>query len=389
MQRGFLLAGALLASALAGPAVLGALSGCAGRAALDTSLVLDAGPDVDAAVEEDAAPPPLEKSSKVDLLLVVDNSPNLDLAHQLLADTIPYLVDRLTHPVCVNGLGNVLPTPADPGAPCPSGVRDFPPITDLHIGLISTSLGGHGADICDPSNGSFNPTQNDAAHLLSRTPGGGAAPTYQNRGFLAWDPAQKLSPPGELDASALGLRLGAMVKGVGESGCGFESQLESFYRFLIDPDPYQQIPVIDGKATPTGSDAILLQQRADFLRPDSALVILLLTDENDCSTREGGQFYLSNQGGNPADPKQPFHLPARGASARRAPAIRAVPRAVSSPRRAARPAPLIPLPARPHRRQQRSHQPALLRSEAPLRHRLPPPGEPLRRRPHAAADPRA
>ncbi|MEO7328447.1 MAG: hypothetical protein ABI193_07715 [Minicystis sp.] len=309
MQRGFLLAGALLASALALPAALVSLAGCEGRASIDTSLVLDAGPDVDAAEEEDAAPPPLEKSNKIDLLLVVDNSPNLDLAHQLLADTIPYLVDRLTHPACVNGLGNVLTTPPDPSAPCPTGVRDFPPITDLQLGVISTSLGGHGADICAPASSNFNPTQNDAAHLLARTPGGGAAPTYQNQGFLAWDPAQKQIPPGELDAGALGLRFGAMVKGVGESGCGFESQLESFYRFLIDPDPYQQIPVIDGKATPTGTDTLLLQQRADFLRPDSALVILLLTDENDCSTREGGQFYLSNQGGSPTDPKQPFHLP--------------------------------------------------------------------------------
>jgi hypothetical protein len=309
MQRGFLVSSALVAAALAALASSSALSGCDARSALDTSLVLDAGPDVDAAVEEDAAPPPIETSDKVDLLLVVDNSPNTELAHQLLADTIPYLVDRLVHPVCVNGLGNVLPTPADPDAPCVSGVRDFPPIKDLHLGVISTSLGGHGADLCSPTSGGFNSTQNDGARLLHRTPGGGEAPTYQDKGFLAWDPGQTLSPPGEVDAAALGQRLAAMVRGVGETGCGFESQLESFYRFLIDPEPYETIPLVDGKATPTGLDAVLLQQRADFLRPDSALVIFLLSDENDCSTREGGQYFFSNQGSNPADPKQPFHLP--------------------------------------------------------------------------------
>ncbi|MFO0759711.1 MAG: hypothetical protein U0359_24695 [Byssovorax sp.] len=313
MTRGFLLWGALLGAALAGPAaacVGCALAGCDGRASLDTSLVLDAGPDADAAEEEEASPPPpLDKSSKIDLLLVVDNSPNLDLAHTLLAETMPYLVDRLVHPACVNGLGNVLPTPADSAAPCATGVRDFPPITDMHIGIISTSLGGHGADLCSPTSGTFNSAQDDAAHLLARVPGGGMLPTYAGKGFLAWDPGQTQSPPGDIDEGALAGKLQTLVSGVGESGCGFESQLESFYRFLVDPEPYATIQVIDGKATPSGVDATLLQQRADFLRPDSVLVVLLLTDENDCSTREGSQYYLSNQGSTPGDPKQPFHLP--------------------------------------------------------------------------------
>src|SRR5262249_47052127 len=81
----------------------------------------------------------------------------------------------------------------------------------------------------------------------------------------------------------------------GSAGCGFESQLESIYRFLVDPDPYQSIGVVDGKAVPSGTDAVVLQQRADFLRPDSAVVVMLITDENDCSTREGGAYFYSNE----------------------------------------------------------------------------------------------
>jgi hypothetical protein len=86
-----------------------------------------------------------------------------------------------------------------------------------------------------------------------------------------------------------------MVVGVGQIGCGYESQLESVYRFLADTEPYQSISVVNNAAVPTGVDTVLLQQRAEFLRPDSLLTVILLTDENDCSTKEYGQFYLSNQ----------------------------------------------------------------------------------------------
>ena len=84
------------------------------------------------------------------------------------------------------------------------------------------------------------------------------------------------------------------------------------YRFLVDPDPYASIPVVNGQATPTGTDAALLQQRADFLRPDSALVIVLIT----------GRERLLHPRGRPVLPREPgprprrpdpgsFHLPPR------------------------------------------------------------------------------
>src|SRR5689334_945331 len=110
MRRGFLatcavpvVCAALLPMSLAA----GLASGCEGRSYLEGNPFLDAGPDV--AKEAEAGPPPLlETSRKLDLLLVVDNSKNLEVAHQVLAETIPYLVDRLLHPACVNGLGNVV-----------------------------------------------------------------------------------------------------------------------------------------------------------------------------------------------------------------------------------------------------------------------------------------
>ena len=78
-----------------------------------------------------------------------------------------------------------------------------------------------------------------------------------------------------------------LVSGVAQTGCGLEAQLESVYRFLIQPDPWLNISVDGSKQADLGApDAIdfqLLQQRADFLREDSLLAIVMLTDEDDSS----------------------------------------------------------------------------------------------------------
>ncbi|UQA60005.1 hypothetical protein [Polyangium aurulentum] len=285
MRFGILLAGLSLSAALS--------LGCAGRSVLEDTLA-DAG--TDAAPPDAGGPPVATRADKLDLLLVVDNSRNLEVAHELLGKTLPYLLDRLARPACVNGLGTVVASTPGPTDPCPVGVRDFAPITDIHVGVLSTSIGGHGADICSPLSPSYDPTQNDRAHLLTRDVANGVVPTWQSKGFLAWDPSQGMTPPGDSDLAMLGAKLDQIVRGVGTKGCGFESQLESIYRFLVDPAPYAELVIEDKAAVPTGVDDVLLQQRQDFLRPDSVVAVVLLTDENDCSTREGGQYYLVNQG---------------------------------------------------------------------------------------------
>ncbi|HRI67738.1 MAG TPA: hypothetical protein PK156_26025, partial [Polyangium sp.] len=207
--------------------------------------------------------------------------------------------------------------PAGPLEPCPPGAkREFPPVLDIHLGVISSSLGGHGADSCpnvdtvsNECAAGTNTTNNDAGHLLSRRDpcSSTAVPTYANKGFLAWDPRQTNNPPGETqldDGMNSGIipSLRDMVLGVGQIGCGYESQLESIYRFLADPNPYESIVVDNYKAIPMGTDTALLEERKAFLRPDSLLAVLMLTDENDCSIKEFGQFYYVGQLRNGASP---------------------------------------------------------------------------------------
>jgi hypothetical protein len=248
----------------------------------------------------------------IDLVLGVDNSRGTAYKQELLAQAIPELLAGLTNPPCVDGSG--VPSPLQPASgfdACPAGTdRIFAPQNDIHIGVVTTSIGGHGSDSCSDINlnqpecaGAANTTNNDKGHLLNRQgpcAGSGTVPTYQGKSFLAWDPAQVLSPPGEgtlSDGAGNGLipTLQDLVLGAGSIGCGYESQLESVYRFLADPEPYASISTVNNKATPTGIDQVLLQQRAEFLRPDSLLAVLSLSEENDCSTKEYGQFYYVNQ----------------------------------------------------------------------------------------------
>jgi hypothetical protein len=72
-----------------------------------------------------------------------------------------------------------------------------------------------------------------------------------------------------------------MVGGTGFFGCGIPSQLESWYRFLVQPDPYQSIVVSNGRASWSGVDTTILQQRHDFLRPDSMVIVVVVSNRND------------------------------------------------------------------------------------------------------------
>ena len=250
------------------------------------------------------------QTSKVDILLSVDNSRSMADKQQILTLALGDLLTGLANPPCLDANGQLVSAPG-PAAACPEGsARQYQPVNDIHIGIISSSLGGHGSDAC-ASNAAGKESNNDKGHLLSRLDPSqpGNVPTYQDKGFLAWDPAQQKDPPGESDPTALATKFASMVLGVGQIGCGYESQLESVYRFLVDPAPYQNISLDQNQAiVKEGVDQVLLDQRKAFLRPDSMLVVLSLSDENDCSTREEGQNYYSNQqkglnGG-------PFHLPA-------------------------------------------------------------------------------
>lgn len=256
---------------------------------------------------------------KIDLLLVVDNSGSMADKQAVLQLAIPQLVSRLVFPQCVDLEG----TP-DPGGatvadgPCPEGTKpEFQPVDDIHIGIVSSSLGSAGSSLCEPGTddegNALRPDVQDAGHLIWRTQqdtDANDAATWEGQGFLAWDPEGKhLCPgsdtevcPGSDDPDELVATLTSMVAGVGEVGCGFEAPLEAAYRFLVDPAPWQTLA--PGGVT-SGVDETLLAQRAAFLRPDSLVAVVVLSDENDCSIRNDaiGTIVATPQGERPLMPR--------------------------------------------------------------------------------------
>ncbi len=229
---------------------------------------------------------PTRRVNKIDLLFVIDNSQSMADKQQMLKLAVPGFLERLVNPSCVSVAEWTLQKPAASRAPfCEAGFqREFEPIEDIHVGIISSSLGGPKGTLCAEE--AFN----DHAHLIPTVRPNVAS--YAGLGFWAWDPKARSVPPGEADLSRLVGDFSQGVASVGETGCGFEAPLEAWYRFLIDPEPYQTLEVQAGKILKQGIDAELLAQRKAFLRPDSLVAIVMLTDENDCSALDEGLGWL-------------------------------------------------------------------------------------------------
>jgi hypothetical protein len=255
---------------------------------------------------------------KIDLLFMIDNSASMGDKQEYLKAAIPDLINRLVSPNCVDDDDKfvALSTLDASGTPtCAKGELEFPPVQDLHIGIVSSSLGSHGGNVCAPDKNAVTGAdahKDDHGHLIARA---GSKETViaatMPSGFLDWRPdvaANKDKPPPE-GATAitklddLKADFEDMVSGVGEYGCGLEAQLESWYRFLIQPDPYSEIK--PGGAL-DGIDTTILKQRHDFLRPDSLVAIIDVSDENDSEVdvraygHYAANFYQDERTWNPA-----------------------------------------------------------------------------------------
>lgn len=228
---------------------------------------------------------------KVDLLLMIDNSMSMADKQAVLADAVGSVLNRLAMPACMAD-GRPTGASADASGACANGAPEFPPVRDIHIGVVSSSLGAHGGQTCS------RPEDDDRGQLVPLVRPSLNLPTWNQSGFLFWDPGARGQPPGEGDLQTLQARFRDMVFGVGETGCGYESSLEAWYRFLIDPQPILSTPEVVGagatrpvyNADPATNP--VLKQRAAFLRPDSVVVVVMLSDENDCSVIDEGQGWL-------------------------------------------------------------------------------------------------
>lgn len=250
---------------------------------------------------------------KIDLLFMVDNSASMADKQAILQEAVPVLVSRLTSPICVDSDSGAPTGESSKDGKCTNGEPEFNPVNDIHVGIVTSSLGAHGG--FGNCTAKMPGTPNDRARLLGNIrPAGGSDPsktfdvsrTWNGTGFLAWDALQKQTPPGTSQSLDFQAAFKDMIVAAGETGCGYEASLESWYRFLVDPEPPAQVTKVgnnsvrgsklvvnaDGSSECQGCDTDLLAQRKAFLRPDSLVAIVMLSDENDCSIRDDSQGWL-------------------------------------------------------------------------------------------------
>jgi len=229
-----------------------------------------------------------ESPSKLDVLFMIDNSRSMADKQAVLQGAIPLFVQRLIAPPCVGEDGDPTGEFAV-GGQCSDGVPEYTPIRDIHLGIVTSSLGDMGSgDACTPGERVLD----DKAWLLPSVRDGLAS--YDDQGFLAWDPDGQKDPAGSADAVELVRTFADHVTAVGEQGCGYEATLESWYRFLVDPAPPELVTKQNDITTAGPPSETLLAQRAAFLRPDSVVAVVMLTDENDCSIIDTGQGWITS-----------------------------------------------------------------------------------------------
>jgi hypothetical protein len=307
-------------------------AGCMARTCPDSSLVEpsmapDAGKDsggdatmtttasdvgADAAAQSAPAP--------VDLLFVIDNSGSMAEEQKKLDDVLDNMVRTLT-------TGYLDPNRAQSGYK-----TDFAPVQSLHIGVVSSDMGLNGAPPQKSCGSlSFKPTERDTfmATAFSNKPLGddgwlltsadvavdgiwvaptlGASPELRVPG----DPACRgiSFPAGERfvnfkagvtnpNATALSFRC---IAKLGKNGCGMEQQLESALKALTPPDSPIKFSASASDGIPTAGQGTAINSEGTsgpnrgFLRDDSFLAVVFVTDEEDCSSPDRSNAIFNPQ----------------------------------------------------------------------------------------------
>ncbi|HEY0466077.1 MAG TPA: hypothetical protein VGC79_17825, partial [Polyangiaceae bacterium] len=199
---------------------------------------------------------PQQRSDKLDVLFVVDNSVSMSDKQNILKVSLPSFVTRLVNPLCVDAQGvPVAAQPSSGAAACISGSRELPPVRDMHLGVITSSLGSHGGTVCATPL-TADDHLDDRAELLPAQRAN--LPSYNNTGYLAYD-AEGLA--GVANVNGLIQDLQTVVSAAGETGCGYEAPLEAMYRFLVDPEPPVAVQNVNNQSVLGDINQALLAQR--------------------------------------------------------------------------------------------------------------------------------
>jgi hypothetical protein len=235
----------------------------------------------------------------VDILFVVDNSGSMRQEQAALRDQFPKLINTLT-------MGEKS-----------DGTR-FPPVRDMHLGVVSTDMGLAGV----PNN---YPSCNTQRHVNGGDDGVLLHPGNTGPGCQMEYPPFLSYEQGAIDPEQLATDFGCIAN-LGTTGCGFEQQLESGLKALwpkhytdakgntFEPDdnPILFLSTSDEGRFGHGDQPLNQGGNQGFLRNDAAIgaslvAIILVSDEEDCSSQDTSHFTYSNSPNNPLS-KQGINL---------------------------------------------------------------------------------
>ncbi|MET0391404.1 MAG: hypothetical protein ABW321_35850 [Polyangiales bacterium] len=225
---------------------------------------------------------------KVDLLFMVDNSNSMAGEQESLRQQFPNVI-------------NVLTT----GFRFPGDTEPFPPVKDLHVGIVSSDMGIPGVNYppCLADGGDDGKLQHTprgamcnaadpvfAAPFLSFVSGGMAVDESITRKFAD-------------DV--------ACIATLGTGGCGFEQQLEAPFKALwpsvyqdqngevVSPNPFYFLSTSMMGTLGRGDIPIAQGGNQGFLRNEvgaiSLIAIVIVTDEEDCSVEQTEHLRPTNQ----------------------------------------------------------------------------------------------
>ncbi len=204
-----------------------------------------------------------QRPTGVDLLLAVDSSNSMAEEQASLAAELPALVRSLIDPPDLDG----------------DGVRDWLPVTDLQVGVITVDMGTGGFTVPTCSRSDFG--DDGILRTVGRADIAGCMGTYPS--FVRFDPA--------LDSPDVFARDVGCVAQTGTGGCGFEQQLETVLKALSPSAPTtytgaSYVPPRFFRGTSGHGDGA----NVGFVRDDTLLAIVIVTDEEDCSTADPELF---------------------------------------------------------------------------------------------------
>lgn len=216
---------------------------------------------------------PVNPQRALDLLILIDDSPSMEQEQAKLAEQVPRLVNLLL-------TGGV---DTDGSRP----VGDFPAVESLHVGIITPDLGYS----TEPPTSYSPPDDFNPTPACELNDGAGKAGFMQTDGLIDHDDdaatprvmCEAQTPPEGtlyLNYPEPGSDAADLVSDVecvtGQTnGCGFEQQLEA-------------ILASDRNSANEG-----------FNREDALLAVILITDEDDCSTTDPRVFDVEPRASNP------------------------------------------------------------------------------------------